>query len=251
MSNQEPKTRREARNRRKKSRKRGGGLRTFFGIVLILIAVGLLALDPIKNYMIERGSNQNTVSNLTREQIESNQNVEVTYNWEDISTLSARDVIASGVNPSDLPTVGGIAIPELGMNLPIYKGVSNEGMFYGAGTLYADQEMGESNYPLASHHSINDGLLFEPLMRAEIGQTIYLTDLENIYVYEVDYIDTVPATYVEVTYPTEDGRVTLITCDSGLVDRVIVQGVLVDTVSVDNATDDMLHAFEISQTITT
>lgn len=248
--NREPKTRREARRSRKKERKRGGGLRMFFGILLILVAVGLLALDPIKSYIIEQGSTQNAVGNLTREQIETNQSVDVTYDWGDINTLNAREVIASGVNPSDLPTIGGIAMPELGMNLPIYKGVSNEGMFYGAGTLYPDQEMGVSNYSLASHYSINDGLLFEPLIRAEIGQTIYLTDLENIYVYQVDYIDTVPATAVEVTYPTEEGRVTLITCDPGLIDRIIVQGALVDTVSVDDASPEMLQAFDIAQTIT-
>lgn len=249
MNSNEPKTRREHRNMNKQSRR--GGFRTFLGILLILIAVILLAIDPIKNYLIERGSEQNTVSNLTREQIEANQNADVTYNWDDINTLNAGEVLASSVNPSDLPTVGGIAMPELGMNLPIYKGVSNEGMFYGAGTLYAEQEMGVSNYSLASHHSIHDGLLFEPLMRAEIGQTIYLTDLENVYIYEVDFVENVPATSVELTYPTELARVTLITCDTGLIDRVVIQGALVDTVSVDDATQDMLDAFGIAQTITT
>lgn len=246
----EPKTRREARSRKQKSRRRGGVFRTVLGVILILVAIALLAIEPAKNYLIQRGSQQNTVSNITREQIESNQQVEVTYNWDDITTLSAGEVLASSINPSDLPTIGGMAMPELGMNLPIYKGVSQEGMFYGAGTLYADQEMGESNYSLASHHSINEGLLFEPLMRAEIGQTIYLTDLDTIYVYEVDYIGTVPATAVEVTYPTEEARVTLITCDTGLVDRVIVQGKLVDSVNVNDATDEMLQSFEIDQTIT-
>ncbi|XJS10129.1 class A sortase [Aerococcaceae bacterium WGS1372] len=246
----EPRTRREARRRKQKSRKGRGSFRTVLGVLLILVAVALLAIEPAKNFLIQRGSSQNSVSNLTREQIESNQLAEVTYNWEDINTLSAGEVLASSINPSDLPTIGGMAMPELGMNLPIYKGVSNEGMFYGAGTLYEDQEMGVSNYSLASHHSINEGLLFEPLMRAQIGQTIYLTDLENIYVYEVDYIDTVPATAVEVTYPTQEARITLITCDTGLVDRVIVQGKLVDTVSVNDASPEMLEAFEIDQTIT-
>lgn len=250
MSSREPKTRSEARRRKQKSNKGRGRFRTVLGVILILVAVALLAIDPAKNYLIQRGSQQNAVGNLTREQIEANHEVEVTYNWDDISTLSASDVLASSINPSDLPTIGGMAMPELGMNLPIYKGVSNEGMFYGAGTLYADQEMGVSNYSLASHHSINEGLLFEPLMRAEIGQTIYMTDLDTIYVYEVDYIDTVHATAVEVTYPTEEARITLITCDFGLVDRVIVQGKLVDSVSVNDATPEMLEAFEIDQTIT-
>lgn len=246
----EPQTRQEARRRKQETYKPNSRIRTIIGVILILAAVVLLAIEPAKNYLIQRGSSQNTVSNLTREQIEANQLADVTYNWEDINTLSASEVLASSINPSDLPTIGGMAIPELAMNLPIYKGVSNEGMFYGAGTLYPDQEMGVSNYSLASHHSINEGLLFEPLMRAEIGQKIYLTDLNQIYVYEIDYIDTVPATAVEVTYPTEQARVTLITCDSGLVDRVIVQGQLVETLDVDDAGADILSYFEIDQTIT-
>lgn len=246
----EPQTRQEARRRKQETYKPNSRIRTIIGVILILAAVVLLAIEPAKNYLIQRGSSQNTVSNLTREQIEANQLADVTYNWEDINTLSASEVLASSINPSDLPTIGGMAIPELAMNLPIYKGVSNEGMFYGAGTLYPDQEMGVSNYSLASHHSINKGLLFEPLMRAEIGQKIYLTDLNQIYVYEIDYIDTVPATAVEVTYPTEQARVTLITCDSGLVDRVIVQGQLVETLDVDDAGADILSYFEIDQTIT-
>lgn len=246
----EAQTRQEARRHKQQSHGRSDRLRTLLGVILILAAVVLLAIEPAKNYLIQRGSSQNTVSNLTREQIEANQQAEVTYNWEDINTLSASEVLASSINPSDLPTIGGMAIPELAMNLPIYKGVSNEGMFYGAGTLYPEQEMGMSNYSLASHHSINEGLLFEPLMRAEMGQTIYLTDLDQIYVYQIDYIDTVPANAVEVTYPTEEARITLITCDTDLIDRVIVQGQLIETIDVDDASPDILGYFEIDQTIT-
>ncbi len=52
-----------------------------------------------------------------------------------------------------LPVIGGIAIPELGINLPIFKGLGNTELIYGAGTMKEEQVMGgENNYSLASHH---------------------------------------------------------------------------------------------------
>ncbi len=45
--------------------------------------------------------------------------------------LNPYDAIASGVNSKILPTVGGVAMPDVGMNLPIYMGVTNEGMYLG------------------------------------------------------------------------------------------------------------------------
>lgn len=54
---------------------------------------------------------------------------------------------------TDLPVVGGIAIPDLAINLPIFKGVTNDNLLYGAGTMKDNQVMGgENNYTLASHH---------------------------------------------------------------------------------------------------
>lgn len=246
MSEKESKTRM---SKNKKQGKKGGKLQVYLGVLLIIIAVGLLAMDPIKNWMIERGTSQNTIGNLTREDIESNMTADVTYNWDDIETLDAFTVISDNVNPNDLPTIGGIAIPNVELNLPIYKGVSNEGMYLGAGTLYPDQEMGVSNYPIASHLSINDDLLFAPLMRVEHGDLIYLTDLSTVYVYEIDTITQVAPTAMEVVAPTEASIVTLITCDYSLNERVIVQGSLVELVDIDDANQEMIDAFGLPQTV--
>lgn len=246
MSEKAPQTRM---SKNKKQNKKGGKLQIYLGVFLIIIAIGLLAMDPVKNWMIERGTSQNTIGNLTREQIESNMNADVTYNWEDIQTLDAFTVISDNVNPNHLPTIGGMAIPNVELNLPIYKGVSNEGMYLGAGTLYPDQEMGVSNYPIASHHSINDELLFAPLMRVEHGDLIYLTDLESVYVYEINTITQVAPTAMEVVEPTVNPIITLITCDYSLNERVIVQGALVEQVDIDDATQDMIDAFGLPQTV--
>lgn len=249
MSEQIPPTPKRSQRKQNKQSSIWGKLRVFIGILLILFALGLFAMDPIKNKIIEDRTEENTVGNLTREQIQANEQAEVTYNWDDIVTLDAFTVLSENVKASELPTIGGLAMPDLDMNLPIHKGVSNAGMYLGAGTLYPEQVMGESNYSLASHHSVNENLLFAPLMRVEMGDTIYITDLNRIYEYEVNYFAKVPETAIELTFPTETPTITLITCDYGLVDRFVVQGVLVNDVAIEDASQAMLEAFDIPQTI--
>ena len=243
---------RRRRSQRRQSR-RGGRWRIVLAILLLFIGGGLLALNPIKKVLIEQGTEVSRVANLTPEKIKENKKKEVTYNFDDIEQLDAstvvRDKLLGNAEASDLPTVGAIAMPELGMNLPIHMGVSNTGMYLGAGTLDPDQEMGKSNYPLASHHSIDHDLLFAPLMRAEYGQKIYLTDLEKVYEYTVDYIEQVPAEAVYLLDPTEKPVVTLITCDYGLVDRIVVRGTMSDEMPLNKASKDILDAFDITQTI--
>lgn len=247
MSNQPIQTRRQ--RRQQKKRRKRFNWRTILGCLLILVAIGLLALNPIKDYLIAKGSQTNTVANLTREDIERNQNADVTFDLDQIEIIDATTVFKDNINPNDLPTIGGIAIPSVDLNLPINKGTANEGMYYGAGTMSPNQEMGESNYVLASHHSSNPKLLFAPLMEVSYGDKIYLTDLEHIFVYEVDYIEVVSPYYVEVTYPTEQPIVTLITCTYDLENRFIVRGSLKEAVSMNQATEEMYQAFDMPQTI--
>ena len=70
------------------------------------------------------------------------------------------------------------AIPEVEINLPIFKGLDNVNLFYGAGTMKRDQVMGKGNYSLASHHIFTaenaSQMLFSPLSHAKNGMKIYL-----------------------------------------------------------------------------
>ncbi len=237
--------------RSSRRKKKGGKFSTFIGILLILVAIALFALNPIKNYLIQTNSARITAGNLTREQILANLQKDVTFEFNEVRSIDPVQVIASGVNPDHLPVIGGIAIPDLHINLPINKGTSNEGMYFGAGTLKPDQEMGKANYVLSSHHSVDPKLLFAPLLNAKKGQTIYLTDLDKIYVYEIYNVMTVPATQTSVINDTSQAIVTLVTCDSPSVtsNRVVVQGELKETVPIKEATKEMTDAFGIDQTI--
>lgn len=234
---------------RKKRKKKFFSFRTLLGVILLLVAGVLLAMDPLKNYMIQRAQEQNAIGNLTVEQIKKNKEANVSFDWDNIRTLDAYTVISQNVKPEDMATIGAVAIPAVDMNLPINKGTDEASMYLGAGTLFADQEMGVSNYPIASHHSIHEDLLFAPLMKVKNGDLVYLTDLEYIYVYKIDNIRTVPATAVEVLDPTPTPILTMITCDYGLVDRVVVQASMTEKVAINDATQEMVEAFNLPQTI--
>lgn len=224
-------------------------LRIVLSVFLFLLGVSLLLLDPIKNEIIKEGQKVNSISNLSREDIISNQNKVVTYDFEDINPINALNVILREKNAEDLPVVGAIAIPNVDLNLPIYLGVSEEGMYMGAGTLVEGQQMGVGNYSLASHHSKHRGLLFEPLMRVSKGDLIYLTDLDKVYTYEVDFIEVVDKYRLDLLENNGNDIVTLITCNYDLVDRVAVRGTLVSVNTLDKSEEEAVLAFGLDYTV--
>lgn len=232
--------------RKKKNR---GNFTRVLGYLLIVLAAVLLLVDPYKNYLIKKGTEENRIVHLTRDDIARNENADVSFDFDNVHTLNATDVLMDQANPADLPTVGAVAIPSVKMNIPIYKGVSNEGMYLGAGTLLPDQQMGISNYPIASHHSIHKDLLFAPLPNVQLGDSIFLTDLDQIYEYRVVMNQEVSADRIDLIEPTPTPIVTLITCDASLVNRIVVQGELVDQTPITKATQEMLDAFEMTQTV--
>lgn len=251
MTEQHPSRTRRQRKRTKKSKV--SVWRKVLALILLVIGAALLALNPVKNMLIEEGTEANRISHLTKEKIEKNKQREVTYNFDDIESIDAAGVVLERLSgeakASELPTVGAIAVPELGINIPIHLGVSNAGMLIGAGTLKPNQEMGKGNYTLASHHALDPDLLFGPLLRSEMGQKIYLTDLENVYEYEIDFIEHVPAEAVYLLDETEEDIVTLVTCDAGFVNRVVVRGTLTNEVKFEKADKKVLDAFDVEQNI--
>ena len=179
-------------------------------------------------------------------------NTGITFDWDSVRPISPDTI--SQAKSDDLPVVGGIAIPELGVNLPIFKGVSNSNLTYGAGTMNENQEMGEGNYGLASHHVFSmagaSELLFSPLDRASKGQNIYLTDKGKVYVYEIDNIEEVTpygSHVMDAPKRGEKPKVTLVTCtDIYGENRRIVQGSLVEVFDWSGASKQIKDYFKKS-----
>lgn len=222
--------------------------------LLLLVVVGLVLVfnKQIRNYLIGLNSNKYQVTQVTKEEIDANKQAEASFDFEAVQSLSTEAILAAQMEGQYLPVIGGIAIPELEINLPIFKGVGNTEIAYGAGTMKEDQVMGERNYALASHHIFGiegaSKMLFSPLDNAKAGMKIYLTDKEKIYTYVISEVKVVAPEHVEVIDDRPgQTEVTLVTCtDFNATNRIIVHGQLTETVDFAKAPKDVLKAFEMT-----
>ncbi|HEL9630336.1 TPA: class A sortase [Streptococcus suis] len=238
--------------REQKKKNKGSFWRNFLALILVLISLALIFNTSIRNMVIAWNSNKYQVSNVTKEEIEENKSAETTFDFEQVQSVSTEAVMKAQWESQQLPVIGGIAIPDLKINLPIFKGLSNVALMYGAGTMKETQVMGQGNYSLASHHVFGmagaSETLFSPLENAKEGMKIYVTDKENIYIYNVRSVQSVTPESVYVIEDTEGkNEITLVTCeDAAATMRTIVQGDLESVIAYDDAPSETLKYFEQS-----
>ena len=234
---------------RKKKRRLSNWLSNLFLLLLLLIGLALIFNNQIKNYFIKQTGEAYAVDTIDRSDVEKNMEAEATFDFDAVEPASSEAVLRAQLSNKALPVIGGVAVPSVGINLPIFKGLANEALLYGAGTLSPTQKMGEGNYALASHRAQSPDLLFTPLDDVAIGAAIYVTDLENIYTYTATSSVRVDPTDVYLLDEVEGRKmITLITCgEMGGVTRRVIQGDLESVTPVDEATDEMLAAFNMAQ----
>ncbi|AND79375.1 class A sortase [Streptococcus pantholopis] len=221
--------------------------------LLLILGLALIFNKSIRNTLIAWNSNKYQVSNISRKTLKENAAKKASYDFEAVESVSTEAILEAQMAAQKLPVIGGIAIPDIGINLPIFKGLGNTELMYGAGTMKEEQVMGgENNYALASHHvfGINGSsqMLFSPLTKAKIGMKIYLTDKEMIYTYIIDRVDAVSPDHIEVLNDSPgNSEVTLVTCtDAEATNRIIVHGTLEASVAFDQAASDIKKAFNTS-----
>ena len=220
--------------------------------LLILLSIALIFNAPIRNMIMVWHTNKYQVSKVSKKTIEKNKEAKTSFDFQEVKSLSTEAVINAQWQAQKLPVIGGIAIPELKMNLPIFKGLDNVGLYYGAGTMKEDQVMGQGNYSLASHHVFGltgaNAMLFSPLDNAKAGMKIYVTDKEKIYTYVITSLETVSPDRIDVIADHEGvNEITLVTCDDlAATNRIIVKGTLETSVDYDQAPKEILEAFSKS-----
>lgn len=197
-------------------------------------------------------SNLYQINNVSKEDIEKNKGADVTFDFNQVESISTEAVLRAQWNSQQLPVIGGISIPDLGVNLPIFKGLSNVALMYGAGTMKENQVMGQGNYTLASHHIFGiagaSETLFSPLDKAKNGMKIYITDKETIYVYVITSVESLSPERVDVIndYPGKN-EITLVTCeDADATRRTVVGGELETSMPFEGAPKNILEYFEKS-----
>ncbi|KXT64464.1 class A sortase [Streptococcus gallolyticus] len=222
-------------------------------IMLLMIVIGFLLLfsKPISHYVIGLRSNDYQVSQVSKATIAKNETTEATYDFSSVQSVSMKSLLTS--DGTDLLVIGGIAVPDLSINLPIFKGVTNDNLLYGAGTMKENQVMGgENNYALASHHVFgltgSSQMLFSPLEKAKVGMTIYLTDKSMVYTYKITEIVSVSPEQTEVLDDVAgQSTLTLVTCeDKEATKRLIVKASLTDSKAYQKATKVQVKAFSYS-----
>lgn len=236
----------------KKKKRKNVWLWNILTVVLVIVSLALIFNTSIRNFIIGWNTNKYQITKVTAEDIEKNKQAETTFDFDQVQSISTEAILAAQWDAQRLPVIGGIAVPELGINLPIFKGVFNTSLMYGAGTMKENQEMGKGNYALASHHIFGvtgaADVLFSPLDRAKNGMKIYITDKTNVYTYVIDSVEIVSPESVYVIDDVE-GRteVTLVTCtDYNATQRIIVKGVLESTTPYNETAKDILDSFNKS-----
>lgn len=219
------------------------------GLVLILAGSLFFFNKPVKNYFVEKTAEKYEISKVTKQELAKNQEQEATYDFDAVKPLNLRAVAQSQLSgrSKKLPVIASVAVPSVGICLPVFKGLENDGLYYGAGTLSSDQEMGTGNYGIASHRSDQADLLFTPLEEITLGDKIYLTDLSNVYTYVAIRKEKVDPSAVEVLDVDPNRRlVTLLTCgDIYATTRIVVQGELESVVPMDQLTEEAAEAFDL------
>ena len=234
---------------KKKKKKRRNLLTNILAVFLILLSLVLIFNSKIRNMFMVWNTNKYQVSQVTKEKIEENKEAEGNFDVDSVKSISSEAVLAAQWDAQQLPVIGGIAIPEVEINLPIFKGLDNVNLFYGAGTMKANQKMGEGNYSLASHHIFTaenaSQMLFSPLVNAKAGMKIYLTDKDKVYTYEIREVKHVTPDRVD-EIEDRDGikEITLVTCvDYDATERIIVKGAFKEVKAYSESSDDVLSAF--------
>ena len=216
---------------------------------LILLSLALIFNAQIRDIFMVWNTNKYQVSQVTKEKIEENKETEGNFDFDSVKSISSEAVLAAQWDAQQLPVIGGIAIPEVEINLPIFKGLDNVNLFYGAGTMKANQKMGEGNYSLASHHIFTaenaSQMLFSPLVNAKAGMKIYLTDKDKVYTYELREVKHVtPDRVDEIEDRAGITEITLVTCvDYNATERIIVKGDFKEVKAYSETSDDILSAF--------
>ncbi|MFD1471198.1 class A sortase [Companilactobacillus mishanensis] len=199
------------------------------GIVLLfIIAFGLIFNEPIKEFAVDHMSNK-FLSGLTVDQVDKNSKKKANYDFKKVKPISAGQVAKASIN-NDAAIIGKMSVPAVDLYLPILKGLSNDALSTGGGTMKANEKMGKGNYALAGHYMTNKGVLFSRLQNVQLGDKAYITNLKKVYTYKIYYKKVVPPTAVYLIDDSPGKKLlTLITCADGGTNRWAIQGSLVKT----------------------
>lgn len=193
------------------------------GISMLLVGIALLVVGNF-------GHIQGLMSQYLQNQALSTkgeQKSKPNYNFSKVKPVSPATLAEAYKRRSNYKAVGQIAIPSLNINLNIYKGVGNDELNLGAGTMRPNEKMGVSNYCLAGHNMDDGKSYFSPLYsnyNRLIGRKIYLMNYYTVYHYTITKSQFITADRTDLLNPSKKAIISLFTCDYTGHGRLYVQG---------------------------
>jgi len=188
---------------KKPSKRRNNWVKVLL-IVMLYVGVCLISLPVLKNMTLVVKTSSAHITEVTKlttiKQIPFNQ----------ISAPSIADVVQSD---NQLTSIGTLQVPSVDLNVPVFAGMSQSELLYGAGSMYPERDPKSENVVLAGHHLGVSSLLFGKLMDAKVGAAIYLRYLGKYYHYTISTRRIVDEHDLAVLKNTTHPQLTLITCD--------------------------------------
>ena len=162
-------------------------------ILMIILAIGgiiLIAIPQYGNYKLKKNIEQASVivEEVPAETLKENEEKVIKsedFNFENVKEISPTSTFLAATYIDKSFLLGQIVIPSVNMNLPIFKGPTNENLLAGAATMRQNDKMGKGNFTLAGHYNKDKSILFGSLMDVKVGDIIRVTDKVNIYEYKV------------------------------------------------------------------
>lgn len=191
-----------------------GKFRRVFGIVLILIGVGIIANVVYKK--IVTSNKQNELIEAFESQIADSKNEE-----------SSEPVSLEAIN--GYTPIAIMEIPSIKLKQPVVDGITEDVIKYFLGRFPNSAMPGEvGNFAVAGHRVSDFTDAFINLYKVKVGDKVIVTTKDGVYTYEVDSSFIVDPDQVEVLDESDYEKITLITCTIGSKRRVIVTGKLIE-----------------------
>lgn len=165
-------------------------IRKILSVILVLGAIVLFAIPQYAKYRLKEKIKEASeiveqVPAQTLKRNEENVIKKENFNFENVQEISPTSTFLSAGNIDKSLLLGQIVIPSVNMNLPIFKGTTNDNLLAGATTMKESDKMGQGNFTLAGHYNKDKSILFGSLMDVKVGDIIRVTDKVNIYEYKV------------------------------------------------------------------
>lgn len=219
-----------------------------FSIILIVVGLSII----IGSYMLPRYGVKSAYNNAMKldeialqENLEKQQAKSKNEDVFDFSQVESINELTPITKINTENVIGGLYIPSVQIKMPIMYGATHENMLNGVGTLKPNMEMGIGNFSLAGHNHPNPNLMLAPLKKMKDGFEMYITDKQHIYKYQTDSIEVVMPERIDVLDEVEGrNELTLVSCysDDGH-DRIIVKGELLEVIPYEEASQELLKAF--------